>query len=57
VAQANASAVSQQEREDMQRSFREQLQTIGEELKQQFQSAQKAMKEIDVASVIDSILE
>jgi Ribonuclease G/E len=37
--QVNASAVSQQEREDMRRSFREELQSIGEELKVQFQSA------------------
>jgi Skp family chaperone for outer membrane proteins len=37
--QVNASAISQQEREDMQKSFREELQSIGEELKVQFQSA------------------
>jgi hypothetical protein len=38
--QVNASAVSQQEREDMWKSFREELQSIGEELKVEFQSAQ-----------------
>jgi hypothetical protein len=37
--QVNASPVSQQEREDMQKAFREELQSIGEELKVQFQSA------------------
>jgi hypothetical protein len=37
--QVKASAVSQQEREDMRRSFREEIQSIGEELKVQFQSA------------------
>jgi hypothetical protein len=55
--QVKASAVSQQEREDMRRSFREELQSIGEELKVQFQSAQQSRKNIDVTSVIDSILE
>jgi hypothetical protein len=34
--QVNASAVSQQEWEDMRKSFREELQSIGEELKVQF---------------------
>jgi hypothetical protein len=55
--QVNASAVSQQEWEDMQKSFREELQSIGEELKVQFQSAQQSRKDIDVTSVIDSVLE
>jgi hypothetical protein len=55
--QVNASAVSQQEREDMRKSFREELQSIGEELKVQFQSAQQSRKGIDVTSVIDSVLE
>jgi hypothetical protein len=55
--QANASAVSQQEPEDMRKSCREELQSIGEELKVQFQSAQQSHKDIDVTSVIDSVLE
>jgi hypothetical protein len=55
--QVNASAVSQQEREDMRRSFREELQSIGQELKVQFQSAQQSRKDINVTSVIDSVLE
>jgi hypothetical protein len=55
--QVNASAVSQQEREDMQRSFQEELQSIREELKVQFQLAQQSCKDIDVTSVIDSVLE
>jgi DNA polymerase III alpha subunit (gram-positive type) len=55
--QVKASAISQQEREDMRRSFREELQSIGEELKVQFQSAQQSHKNIDVTSVIDSVLE
>jgi hypothetical protein len=55
--QVNAAAVSQQEQEDMRRSFQEELQSIGEELKVQFQSAQQSHKGIDVTSVIDSILE
>jgi DNA polymerase III alpha subunit (gram-positive type) len=55
--QAKASATSQQEREDMRKSFREELQSIGEELKVQFQSAQQSRKNIDVTSVIDSVLE
>jgi hypothetical protein len=38
--QVNASAVSQWEQEDMWKSFWEELQSIGEELKVQFQSAQ-----------------
>jgi hypothetical protein len=41
----------------MRKSFREQLQSIREELKDQFQAAQRTKKEIDVASVIDSILQ
>jgi hypothetical protein len=44
VDQANASAVSQQEQEDMRKSFREQLQSIGEELKAQFQAVQKTRR-------------
>jgi hypothetical protein len=55
--QVNASAISQQEWEDTRRSFREELQSIGEELKVQFQSAQQSRKDIDVTSGIDSILE
>jgi hypothetical protein len=55
--QVNASVVSQQEREDMRKSFREELQSIGEELKVQFQSAQQSRKGFDVTSVIDSVLE
>jgi aspartokinase len=55
--QVNASAVSQRERENMRKSLREELQSIGEELKVQFQSAQQSRKGIDVTSVIDSILE
>jgi hypothetical protein len=55
--QVNTSAVSQQEREDMRKSFREELQSIGEELKVQFQSAQQSRKGIDITSVIDSVLE
>jgi hypothetical protein len=54
--QVNASAVSQREREDMWKSLREELQSIREELKVQFQSAQQSRKGIDVTSVIDSIL-
>jgi hypothetical protein len=41
----------------MWKSFREELQYIGEELKVQFQSAQQSYKDIDVTLVIDSILE
>jgi hypothetical protein len=55
--QVNASAVSQREREDMRKSFREELQSIGEELKVQFQSGQQSCKGIDVTSVVDSVLE
>jgi iron only hydrogenase large subunit-like protein len=55
--QVNASAISQQEREDMQKSFREELQSIGEELKVQFQSAQQSHKDIDITSLINSVLE
>jgi aspartokinase len=57
IDQANTSAVSQQERQDMRKSFREQLQSIGEELTAQFQAAQKTKGEIDVTSVIKSILQ
>jgi hypothetical protein len=55
--QVNALAISQQEREEMRKSFREELQCIGEELKVQFQSAQQSCRGIDVDSVIDSVLE
>jgi hypothetical protein len=55
--QVNASAISQQEYEEMQKSFREELQSIGEELKVQFQLAQQPHRGIDVDSVIDSVLE
>jgi hypothetical protein len=55
--QVNASAVSQQEWEDMRKSFREELQSIGEELKVKFQSAHQSHRDIDVTSVIDSVLE
>jgi hypothetical protein len=55
--QVNASTISQQEQEDMRTSFREELQSIGEELKVQFQSAQQSCNDIDVTSVIDSVLE
>jgi hypothetical protein len=41
----------------MRKSFREELQSIGEELKVQFQSAQQSRRGIDVDSVIDSVLE
>jgi hypothetical protein len=41
----------------MRRLFQEELQSIGEELKVQFQSAQQSCKGFDVTSVIDSILE
>jgi hypothetical protein len=41
----------------MRKSFREELQSIGEELKVQFQSAQQSCRGIDVDSVIDSVLE
>jgi hypothetical protein len=40
----------------MRKSFREQVQSIREELKDQFLATQRTKKEIDVASVIDSIL-
>jgi hypothetical protein len=55
--QVKASATSQQEWEDMRKSFREELQSIGEELKAQFQLAQQSRKNIDITSVIDSVLE
>jgi cytochrome c556 len=57
IDQANASAVSQQEQEDMRKSFSKQLQSIREELKAQFQAAQKTKGEIDVTLVIESILQ
>jgi hypothetical protein len=57
IDQANVSGVSQQEQEDIRKSFREQLQSIGEELKAQFQAAQKNKGEIDVTSVIKSVLQ
>jgi hypothetical protein len=41
----------------MRKWFREELQSIGEELKVQFQSAQQSCKDIDVTSIIDSVLE
>jgi hypothetical protein len=41
----------------MRKSFREQLQSIGEELKAQFQAAQKTKGEINVTSVIESVLQ
>jgi hypothetical protein len=41
----------------MRNSFREQLQSIGEELKNQFQATQRTKKEVDVISVIESILQ
>jgi hypothetical protein len=41
----------------MRRSFSEELQSMGEELKVQFQSAQQSRKDIDVTLVIDSVLE
>jgi hypothetical protein len=40
----------------MQNAFLEELQSIGKELKVQFQSAQQSHKGIDITSVIDSIL-
>jgi arsenate reductase-like glutaredoxin family protein len=55
--QVNASAISHQEWENLRKSFREDLQAIGEELKVQFQSAQQSRKDIDITSVIESILE
>jgi hypothetical protein len=55
--QPNASAVSHQECENLRKSFREELQSIGEELKVQFQLAQQSRKDIDVTSIIDSIIE
>jgi hypothetical protein len=41
----------------MRKSFRKQLQSIGEELKAQFQAAQKTRREIDVLSAIESVLQ
>jgi hypothetical protein len=41
----------------MRKSFQEELQSIGEELKVQFQSAQQSRRGIDIDSVIDSVLE
>jgi iron only hydrogenase large subunit-like protein len=55
--QVNVWAISQQEREEMRKSFQEELQSIGEELKVQFQLAQQSRRGIDVDSVIDSVLE
>jgi hypothetical protein len=40
----------------MRKSFREQLQSITEELKAQFQAAQRTKKEIDITSAIESVL-
>jgi hypothetical protein len=57
VDQANVSAVSHQDWENMRKSFREQLQSIGEELKAQFQAAQKTKRGIDVTSAIKSVLQ
>jgi hypothetical protein len=41
----------------MRKSFQEQLQSIGEEMKAQFQAAQKTRKEIDVTLAIKSVLQ
>jgi hypothetical protein len=41
----------------MRKSFREQLQSIAEERKDQFQATQRTKKEIDVTSAIDSVLQ
>jgi hypothetical protein len=41
----------------MRKSFREELQSIGEELKVQFQLAQQSCRGIDIDSVIDIVLE
>jgi hypothetical protein len=41
----------------MRKSFREKLQSIGEELKAQFQATQKTKKEINVASAFQSVLQ
>jgi hypothetical protein len=41
----------------MRTSFREQLQSIGEELKAQFQAAQKTKRGIDITSAIESVLQ
>jgi hypothetical protein len=57
IDQANASAILYQEWEDMRKLLREQLQSIGEELKDQFWALQRTTKEIDVALVIDSMLQ
>jgi hypothetical protein len=41
----------------MRKSFREQLQSIGEELKTQFPATQRTKKEIDITSAIKIILQ
>jgi hypothetical protein len=41
----------------MRKSFKEQLQSIREELKAQFQATQKTKKEIDVTLAIESVLQ
>jgi hypothetical protein len=41
----------------MRKSFREQLQSIREELKDQFQATQRTKREINVTSAIESILQ
>jgi hypothetical protein len=41
----------------MRKSYREQLQSIREELKAQLQAAQKTKKEIDIASATESVLQ
>jgi hypothetical protein len=41
----------------MRKLFREQLQSIGEELKNQFQATQRTKKEINITSAIESILQ
>jgi hypothetical protein len=41
----------------MRKLFREQLQSIGEELKAQLQAAQRTKKEIDVTLAIKSVLQ
>jgi hypothetical protein len=56
INQANTSAILHQEWEDMRKLLREQLQSIREELKNQFWALQRITKEIDIALVIDSML-
>jgi hypothetical protein len=41
----------------MRTSFRDQLQSIGEELKAQFQATWRTKREIDITSAIESILQ